>query len=240
LQYQCVELVMRHFKTHWGLRWYGNAKNLLDNAPRTDVDVFTNGDAAHPPVPGDMVVWRTGTWGHVALVTAVRTGAVDVIEQNVSGNGAASLPWDGAHIGARWGSWVPAGWAHAKANTSAGTPPAPPPPPSTGVQWSCSDSSYQGRQYWTCDGADAFRCSNGAPEQKGCGAGCYGAGVGKDDLCIEQDPAWSCSSSSYHGGQFWTCGSDGALHKCSTGAPEQVACAGGCRVRALGTDDTCR
>ncbi|MDP2341594.1 MAG: CHAP domain-containing protein [Deltaproteobacteria bacterium] len=121
LQYQCVELVMRHFKTKWNLRWYGNAKTLLDGAPRSDVNVYLNGDAAHPPVPGDMVVWKTGTWGHVALVTAVGSTFVDVIEQNVSNsNGKARLPYDGRRIGARWGSWVPAGWAHAKANTATG------------------------------------------------------------------------------------------------------------------------
>lgn len=115
-QYQCVELVMRHFKRKWGLRWYGNAKDLLTNAPRANVEVFNNGDRAHPPRPGDMLVWTNSTYGHVALITAVRANAVDIIEQNVSGNGRATLPYDGARIGARWTSWVPAGWAHAKAN----------------------------------------------------------------------------------------------------------------------------
>ncbi len=121
LQYQCVELVMRHFKRKWNLRWYGNAKTLLNGAPRSTVDVYRNGDAAHPPVPGDMVVWETGTWGHVALVTAVGRDYVDIIEQNVSNsNGKARLPFANGRIGARWGSWVPAGWAHAKANTATG------------------------------------------------------------------------------------------------------------------------
>ncbi len=124
LQYQCVELVMRHFKSKWNLRWYGNARDLLNGAPRDTVSVFRNGDAAHPPVPGDMVVWEVGPWGHVALVTAVGGGFVDVIEQNVSnGNGKARLPFANGRIGARWGSWVPAGWAHAKANTSGGANP---------------------------------------------------------------------------------------------------------------------
>lgn len=117
LRYQCVELAMRHFKTKWGLRWYGNAKDLLNNAPRAQVDVYNNGDRAHPPRPGDMVVWQTGQWGHVALVTAVRSNGVDILEQNVKGGtGRATLPYDGARIGARWGGWVPQGWAHAKAN----------------------------------------------------------------------------------------------------------------------------
>ena len=115
-QYQCVELVMRRFKRKWGLHWYGNAKDLLVNAPRASVDVFNNGDGAHKPVPGDMLVWTNSTYGHVALITAVRSNAIDIIEQNVSGNGKATLGYDGKKVGVRWGSWVPAGWAHAKAN----------------------------------------------------------------------------------------------------------------------------
>ncbi|MEZ4410922.1 MAG: FG-GAP-like repeat-containing protein [Polyangiales bacterium] len=126
LQYQCVELVMRHFRTHWGLRWWGNARDLLNNAPRGSVDVFYNGDGAHPPVPGDLIVWQTGAYGHTALVTDVRSGAIDILEQNSGGGARATLPWNGSRIGARWGSWVPQGWAHARANRWA---PAPPPPP---------------------------------------------------------------------------------------------------------------
>lgn len=117
LRYQCVELVMRYFKTKWNLRWYGNAKTLLDGAPRADVNVYDNGDGAHPPVPGDMLVWTNGSYGHVALVTEVGSDYVDIIEQNVAGNGRARLPYNGARIGSRWNGWVPAGWAHAKANT---------------------------------------------------------------------------------------------------------------------------
>ncbi len=117
LQYQCVELVMRHFKKHWGLSWSGNAKDLLNNAPKDDVSVYSNGDGAHPPVPGDMIVWTKGTWGHVALVTAVHANSIEILEQNVKGTGKATLGWDGATIGARWTNWVPSGWAHAKASS---------------------------------------------------------------------------------------------------------------------------
>jgi surface antigen len=128
LQYQCVELVMRHFTTKWRLRWYGNAKDLLAHAKvasyykygsPSEVAVYTNGDALHPPVPGDMVVWTSGTYGHVALVIGVRPGYVDIMEQNVFGYsppGKYSLTYNGKTIAGRWGSAGPAGWAHAKAN----------------------------------------------------------------------------------------------------------------------------
>jgi hypothetical protein len=123
LQYQCVELVMRHFQTHWGYRWRGNAQDLLNNAPRDRVDVYGNGDGAHPPVPGDLIVWQEGEYGHTALVTGVRPGAVDILEQNVGGGARASLPYDGRTIGSRWGGWRPQGWGHARANPA--RPPAP-------------------------------------------------------------------------------------------------------------------
>jgi len=131
LQYQCVELVMRHFKTHWNLRWYGNAKDLLAHAKTAsyfqtgspaDVAVYTNGDGAHPPVAGDMIVWTTGTYGHVALVTNVTTSKVEILEQNVSGvtpQGKYTLGFDGKTVAGRWGGVGPAGWVHAKKNVLA-------------------------------------------------------------------------------------------------------------------------
>jgi hypothetical protein len=172
LRYQCAELVMRHFQTTWGFRWFGNAKDLLRNAPAATVAVRANGDAAHPPVPGDMLVWTNGTWGHVALVVAVRPNAVDLIEQNVIGNGRVTLPYDGKRVGARWNTWVPAGWAHALANA----PPAP-------IQWSCADSAFSGRQLWTCRGAERFRCTNGVPEKEACLQTCASRPLGTDDVC---------------------------------------------------------
>ena len=130
LQYQCVELVMRHFKTHWNLRWYGNAKDLLAHAKSSsffasgspaDVEVWDNGDAAHPPKAGDMIVWTSGTYGHVALITGVTATTVAIIEQNVSGvtpQGKYTLTYNGKTVAGRWGGLGPAGWVHAKKNVS--------------------------------------------------------------------------------------------------------------------------
>lgn len=227
-QYQCVELVMRHFMRKWGLRWYGNAKDLLRNAPRASVDVYSNGDRAHPPVPGDMVIWENSTYGHVALVVGVRPGAVDIIEQNVSGNGKATLSYDGSRIGARWSSWVPTGWAHAKANTGGGPGPS----------WDCSKSDYMGKQVWTCDGNARWKCDAGVPRSEACGLGCFPASVGQDDLCIASASGWSCASSSYMGKQYWTC-NGGSLYRCDGSTPTMVRCGSGCSSRPLGTDDVC-
>lgn len=171
-QYQCVELVMRHFTKNWGLRWYGNAKDLLTNAPRDKVDVYANGDSAHPPKPGDMLVWTNSTYGHVALITRVGGGTLDIIEQNVTGSGSATLSYNGSSVGSRWGSWVPAGWAHAKANGGGG-----------GISWDCTKSAYNGGQYWTCSGGSLYKCTSGVPQQRICPAGCNVMPLGTDDTC---------------------------------------------------------
>jgi hypothetical protein len=262
LQYQCVELVMRHFKTHWDLSWHGNAKDLLANAPSGSVDVYANGDAAHPPVPGDMIVWKNGTYGHVALVTAVRADGIDILEQNVKGSGKATLPYDGAKIGARWGSWIPAGWAHAKAN---GTPSTGTggggtggsgtggsgtggsgtggsgTGGSTGVSWNCADSSYNGQQFWTCHNDALYECQNGVPVEQTCPNGCQSNALGTNDTCKQPAPSvnWSCADSAYNGQQYWTC-SGGNLYECQNGVAVEQTCPNGCQSNPVGTNDVCK
>ena len=256
-EYQCVELVMRHFKTHWGLSWWGNANQLLVDAPAATVDVHPNGDGAHPPVPGDMIVWPNGADGHVALVSAVHASGIDVIEQNVKGDGTATLPWDGAHIGARWGSWIPTGWAHAKANGAQNTGGGGSGGAgggsggsgaggaggnggaggSTGGGWSCASSAYNGQQYWTCSGGDLHECQNGAPVEQTCSNGCTSNPVGTNDAC-NGSVSWSCANSAYNGQQYWTC-SGGDLYECQNGSPVEQTCSNGCTSNPVGTNDTC-
>jgi surface antigen/YHS domain-containing protein len=214
LQYQCVELVMRHFKTHFGLSWSGNAKDLLANAPKGDVSVYLNGDGAHPPVPGDMIVWTKGTWGHVALVTSVHDGQIEILEQNVKGTGKATLSWDGATIGVRWTSWVPAGWAHAKA----------------------SDVNVGGSGGSGAGGAGAGGAGAGGAGAGGTGGS--GAG-GSSGTGGNPGVSWDCNSSGYNGQQYWTC-SSGNLFKCVGGVAQEQACDSGCNVNAVGTDDSCK
>lgn len=189
-QYQCVELVMRHFGRKWGLRWWGNAKDLLVNAPRDKVEVYGNGDGAHPPRPGDMLVWTSGTWGHVALVTGVRPGAVDILEQNVNGSGTFSLGYDGATVGGRWGGAAPSGWAHAKANGGGGTSGA-----------TCDALGYTG----TCVGAVSIWAESGQCKVRSCGAegrscGYISAGAGYGCLGGTSGAVrYDCESFGYRG-----------------------------------------
>ena len=80
--YQCVELAQRYFHEKFGITkiWYDNANQMCGNYP-AGVKKTTN------PQPGDLWVRTSGTWGHVAVITAVHSSTVDVIEQNSSPSG---------------------------------------------------------------------------------------------------------------------------------------------------------
>ena len=49
--------------------------------------------------------------------------------------------------------------------------------------WSCDGSSYQGAQYWTCNGGAIYRCESGAPMTVKCAAGCDVGPPGTQDAC---------------------------------------------------------
>ena len=84
-QYQCVELAQRYFGEKFGTTpiWYGNAIDLCNTYP-------SGVSKTNSPIPGDLVVFDTGTYGHVAVITSVGGGLVNVIEQNSSPTGTNS------------------------------------------------------------------------------------------------------------------------------------------------------
>jgi hypothetical protein len=66
--YQCVELAQRYFHEKFGIApiWYDNANMMCSSYP-SGVKKTTN------PQPGDLWVRTTGTYGHVAVITAVHS-----------------------------------------------------------------------------------------------------------------------------------------------------------------------
>ena len=252
LQYQCDELVMRHYTRNWGLRWPGNARDLLRNSPRDRVAVYRNGDRAHPPVPGDMLVWEQGVYGHVALITDVTPTSLRYIEQNAAGSGAVTLPYDGARVGTRWGTWTPAGWAHAYANTGAAPTPTPPsdagvpdasaPAPDARAPSPESCGRYAGWSVRTCvSDAEAVRCVNGALERTRCPAGgrCVTRPNGFDDVCVSALGAGeACGEFSWI--NVFTCNQAHTQRViCAAGQLVREPCARGCVTRPNGVDDVC-
>lgn len=81
-EYQCVELAQRYFAQLYGTVpiWYGNAIDLCDTYP-SGVELTSS------PIPGDLVVFNSGTYGHVAVVTSISGSSINVIEQNASPTG---------------------------------------------------------------------------------------------------------------------------------------------------------
>ncbi len=60
--------------------WYDNANQMCSSYP-SGISKTTN------PQPGDLFVRTSGTYGHVAVITAVHSTTVDVAEQNSSPTG---------------------------------------------------------------------------------------------------------------------------------------------------------
>jgi surface antigen len=80
--YQCVELAQRYMHEKHGIApiWHDNANMMCGSYP-AGISKTSN------PQPGDLWVRTSGTYGHVAVITAVHSSTVDVIEQNSSPSG---------------------------------------------------------------------------------------------------------------------------------------------------------
>lgn len=94
LRYQCVEFVKRYYLEHYGHRMpnsYGHAKDFFDtvvadgalNTARGLLQFRNN--SASKPQPGDLLVldgWKGNPYGHVAIVSKVEDGEVEIVQQN--------------------------------------------------------------------------------------------------------------------------------------------------------------
>lgn len=90
LEYQCVEYVNRYYATYLKLpnmKGNGNANLLFSNLPsKYNLTQFTNKISSTPPQVGDILCFSGGTdgKGHVAIVRALSSNQVTVIQQNVT------------------------------------------------------------------------------------------------------------------------------------------------------------
>jgi surface antigen len=111
LRYQCVEFVKRYYLEHYGHRMpnrYGHAKDFFDASVKdgtlsTDRGLlqFTNPSALKPAV-GDLLIldgWRGNAYGHVAIVSAVEDGELEVVQQNT---GSTRGNYDMAFVDGKW------------------------------------------------------------------------------------------------------------------------------------------
>ena len=81
---QCTGLAMLWLEANSHPVIFANAKDLLNQAPLADYQVFHNG-LTNSPQPGALVVWGDtwgGGYGHVAIAVAANTMHLAVFEQN--------------------------------------------------------------------------------------------------------------------------------------------------------------
>jgi len=80
---QCVDLA-RDWLKFAGLKQFGPVNGAKDIIKNIDKNCFI---IAKEPGEGDLAVWQTGTYGHVAVVTDVMKNTFFVMEQNGLANG---------------------------------------------------------------------------------------------------------------------------------------------------------
>jgi len=118
LQYQCVEYIKRFYGVAFGVEselWRGNAVDYYSNAEKYGFVKYKNGESNIPPSPDDILVFSspTSVYGHVAIVTAVSSNTVSIIEQNWSRTGTANLGLsynNGTYTISRRGTYGVLGW----------------------------------------------------------------------------------------------------------------------------------
>jgi hypothetical protein len=106
-------------------QWHGDAHTYFSTAAAKGLQSFPNGSPT-VPATNDILVFDGDTYGHVAIVTAVTTTQMTIIEQNWSRTGIATLPIQyvngGYQVGPRPNShYVVLGWLRLPATTTTKT-----------------------------------------------------------------------------------------------------------------------
>lgn len=119
-KWQCVEFMKRFLYEALGHRMpdvWGNAKDFFDDSlptgalnPKRGLLQYRNGGPTSP-LPGDVLVFTNGAYGHVAIVCLVGTNQIEVIQQNIDGHPRARFTLsntDGRFLVGE--KYQPAGW----------------------------------------------------------------------------------------------------------------------------------
>mmetsp|Transcript_15022 Transcript_15022/g.16265 ORF Transcript_15022/g.16265 Transcript_15022/m.16265 type:complete len:295 (-) Transcript_15022:26-910(-) len=209
--YQCVELAQRYFHEKHGITpiWYVNAKDMCSTHP-------SGVSKTSSPKAGDLFVRTSGTYGHVAVITAVHSSTVDVLEQNSSPSGKNTYNKADA------GCFLTAGGGGGGACTHLGY--------------------YCGNDGLGKDANNLYYCSGSgaSPTLKtDCSFTCATMPSGQDDKCV----SGSCSSvntGNYCGGDKIG-GDKNTLYRCESGKPAGAKyCSNGCYTAPSGSNDYCK
>jgi surface antigen len=132
-KWQCVEYIKRFYhqaKGHQMPDVWGHARDFFDDAladgalnPRRGLVQYHNG-AASQPQPDDLLVFTDTRYGHVAIVAAVTSDSLEVVQQNILGKPRQRFSLTTSNH--RWfirAPRVPAGWLRVPASHK--PPPVP-------------------------------------------------------------------------------------------------------------------
>jgi hypothetical protein len=127
-KWQCVELIERFVNLAGFYKGIipapGNAQSMYGSADSHFFVKHPNG-SGYRPVPGDIVVYRGGGFGHISIVESDDRKTVVVLEQNVKDeNGRGVNTFQGKTLlpDPTWAGFSVIGFLHAKANEPSGPP----------------------------------------------------------------------------------------------------------------------
>lgn len=115
LKYQCVEFVKRYYYERFQHKMpdsYGHAKDFFDPSvpdagknERRGLFQFHNSSSS-PPQEGDILVFKgtlSNRFGHVAIISKVEGGEVEIIQQNPGPFGKSRVSYALSQTGGAWG-----------------------------------------------------------------------------------------------------------------------------------------
>jgi len=117
--FQCTELAGRWAQVRYGETgyWNANAAGWWDRGPQMPIPFLQHPNGG-PDLPqfGDLLVFGATSYdqtGHIAVVSGITPGYVNIVEQNWGPTGRASLPINGTTMPSRWGLPI-LGWLRAQ------------------------------------------------------------------------------------------------------------------------------
>ncbi|HEY3566321.1 MAG TPA: CHAP domain-containing protein [Thermoanaerobaculia bacterium] len=132
-EWECVELAKRYLYLAYGIDAYSaNGKDMVQNYPGTLLQKVSNGTPGSAPQAGDVLSYGPATtYGHTSVVASSSvpssgtcTGCIQVIEQNNSASGQATLSISNWTV--TGGPYPVSGWLHYPAAVPS-TPGSPSP-----------------------------------------------------------------------------------------------------------------
>lgn len=226
LAYQCVEFAQRYMNAKFGIAPLWPVDYAAQMCTSKPAGVTTHGaGSGYLPKHGDLVVWNTNFYGHVAVVRKVSGRTLEIVEQNASiggSMGVRNIGIDSAGISC---------YLSANANTASGT--------GTGGACAHGDGLYCGTNGAGSDPSKLYRCQGGtATVVETCALGCEWRPDGQNDRC-RLDATCPYGAGAYCGGNGIS-GAANVLFECGGGKIVATKrCTGGCDARNIGENDRC-